>query len=183
MFTVVIPTADPPTGKDPQSAIEPASDPGSGQKYLARFGGTWDVVKTFHPASGEPVRASGECRQELIHDGRFLRSEFNFTTGAGKTTGTGLIGFDPASGLFTSVWVDSRSTRMSMRQSREKFNGREIALHSAGLEGGLDARPSRTSTRLEAGDTRIVHRQFGTGLDGKERLVMELVMTRKTDRR
>ena len=25
-----------------------------------------------------------------------------------KTTGTGMIGFEPETGLFTSVWVDSR---------------------------------------------------------------------------
>ena len=44
--------------------------------------------------------------------------------------------------------------------------------------GGEPARPSRTVTRLEADGERIVHTQYGAGDGGKERVVMELVMTR-----
>src|SRR5439155_729673 len=54
----------PPDKKDPQAAIEPRSGPGAGQKFLERFAGDWDVVKTFHPRQGEPVTAKGTCRQE-----------------------------------------------------------------------------------------------------------------------
>jgi hypothetical protein len=172
----------PPEKKDPQSAIEPRSGPGAGQKFLERFVGTWDVTKTFHPRSGEPVRAKGECRQEMIHGGRFLRSEFVFDGDSGKTTGTGLIGFEPESGLFTSVWIDSRRTGMSLRRSKDKFDGKQIVLHGASLDGGKETRSSRTVTRLEEDGRKIVHRQYGDGPDGKERLVMELVMTRKPGR-
>lgn len=59
----------------------------------------------------------------MIHDGRFLQSEFTFGNGESKTTGTGIVGFETQTGLFTSVWTDSRSTRMSLRQSKDKFNG------------------------------------------------------------
>src|SRR5262245_34879457 len=167
--------------KDPQSAIEPRSGPGAGHKFLEKFVGTWDVEKSFHPRSGEPVRQKGQCRQTMIHDGRFLKSEFVFESDRGKTTGTGLIGFEAATGLFTSVWTDSRSTRMSFRQSREKFNGEEITLEGVGLGDTKETRKSRTVTRLEENGGKIVHRQYGAGSDGKERLVMELVMTRKAD--
>jgi hypothetical protein len=64
--------------------------------------GDWEVAKTFHPRSGDPVRQKGECRQTMIHGGQFLQSDFTFH-GVEKTTGTGLIGFEPATGLFTSV--------------------------------------------------------------------------------
>ena len=174
------PQDKPAEKKDPQSAIEPRSAPGAGQKFLARFVGDWDVVKTFHPRSGDPARATGVCRQTMIHGDRFLRSDFTFDGAQGKTTGTGTIGFDAATGLFTSVWIDSRSTRMSLRQSKEKFNGEEIVLFSQTLgEGGTEARRSRTVTRLEDDGAKIVHRQYGIAADGKERLVMELQMTRK----
>jgi hypothetical protein len=171
----------PPDRKDPQSAYEPRSGPGAGQEFLAKFVGDWDVAKAFYPREGEPARAKGECRQTTVHGGRFLRSEFTFRGPAGTTTGTGLIGFEPQTGLFTSVWVDSRSTRMSLRHSKERFDGKEIVLYSASLdEAGREARRSRTVTRLEEGG-RIVHRQYNAGPDGKERLVMELVMTRKAE--
>jgi hypothetical protein len=166
--------------KDAQSAIEPRSGPGAGQKFLERFVGEWDLAKSFHPRSGDPVRQKGDCKQSMIHDGRFLKSEFTFVSGDAKTTGTGIVGFDTPTGLFTSVWTDSRSTRMSLRQSKEKFNGEEIVLFSQGLgEGAKEARQSRTVTRLEDNGNRIVHRQYGLNADGKERLVLELLLTRK----
>ena len=164
--------------KDAQSSYEPRSGPGAGQKFLAHFVGQWEVTKTFYPRSGQPSIAKGECRQTMINDGRFLKSEFVFHSDSGDTTGLGLIGFEPESGRFTSVWTDSRQTRMSLRQSKESFNGKEIILFSKSLdEEGRPARQSRTVTHLEDGGKKIVHRQFSTGSDGKERLVMELVMT------
>jgi hypothetical protein len=166
--------------KDPQSKFEPRSNPGEGQEFLEKFVGDWDVAKAFHPRSGDPVRQKGTCRQAMIHGGRFLQSEFTFTRGDAKTTGTGTIGFESATGLFTSVWTDSRSTRMSFRQGKEKFDGKQIVLHGRSLGGvGRESRASRTVTRLEGGGDKIVHRQYVAGDDGKERLIMELVLTRK----
>lgn len=166
--------------KDAQSEYEPRSKPGEGQKFLQMFVGDWGVAKTFYPRSGEPVRQEGECRQAMLHGGRFLQSEFTFRRGDDKTTGTGLIGFDSASGRFTSVWIDSRSTRMSFRQGQEKFDGKQIILYGRQLgDEGNTGRVSRTVTRLENDGLRIVHRQYTTGEGGKERLVMELILTKK----
>jgi hypothetical protein len=175
--------AEPPQEKkDPQSAYEPRSKPGAGQKFLEKFVGDWEVAKTFYPQAGDPARATGECKQAMINDGRFLRSEFVFQQGDNKTTGLGLIGYEPDTGLFTSVWTDSRQTRMSLRQSQDKFNGEEIVLFSKSLsDGDKDGRRSRTVTRLEDDGRKIVHRQYTAGKDAKERLVMELVMTRKKE--
>lgn len=169
------------TPKDPQSTFEPRSEPGSGQKFLAQFVGDWEVAKTFYSRTGEVVRSKGECRQTMIHDGKFLKSEFVFEQKGAKTTGTGIIGFEPASGRFTSIWVDSRRTEMSMRQSKDPFKGDEIVLYSVAFsEDQKKARPTRTLTRLEDNGRKIVHRQYAPTPDGKERLMMELILTRKT---
>jgi hypothetical protein len=173
--------AQPPRDrKDPQSTYEPRSRPGAGQKFLEKFVGDWEVAKAFYPRAGAPARTKGECRQRMIHGGRFLQSEFVFGQGPTRTTGTGLIGFEADLGTFTSVWVDSRATRMSLRQSQGRFNGEEIVLFSRTLgDGGKEARRSRTVTRLEDGGRKIVHRQYAVERDGKERLMMELLLTRK----
>ncbi len=166
--------------KDPQASYEPRSKPGAGQKFLEKFVGDWDVAKTFFPRSGAPARQKGECRQTMIHGGRFLRSVFVFYQDDRKTTGEGLIGFDTTSDTFTSVWTDSRSTRMSFRHGKDKFNGSDIVLYSGSLdEAGKEERRSRTVTRLEEGGTKIVHRQYAIVANQPERLVMELVLTRK----
>ncbi len=170
----------PPKDKDPQSSYEPRSEPGEGQKFLARFVGEWEVVKTFYPRAGEPVQTKGECRQTMINGGRFLQSEFVFHQDGKDTTGLGVIGFEPDTGKFTSFWTDSRSTRMSIRQSEDKFTGDEIVLYSRSLNpDAKNARRSRTNTRLEDDGRKIVHRQVTIAPDGKERLVMEMILTRK----
>src|SRR5262249_48335087 len=136
--------------KDPQSKFEPKSSPGAGQKFLAQFVGDWDVEKSFFRREGERSRQKGECRQTMIHGGRFLRSECVFRSDAGESTGTGLIGFEPETGKFTSTWIDSRQTRMSFRQSEGEFDGQEIVLIGKALgEGVKEGRRSRTVTRLE----------------------------------
>ncbi len=137
------------------------------------------MAKAFYPrGGGEPSRAKGECKQTLIHAGRFLQSDFVFGESDAKTTGMGLIGFEPATGKFTSVWTDSRQTRMSFRQAQDKFDGKQIVLFGKGL-GDEKQRESKTVTVLEDNAQKIVHRQYGAGPDGQKRLVMELILTRK----
>jgi hypothetical protein len=166
--------------KDQQSSFEPRSQPGAGQKFLEKFVGDWEVVKSFYPRSGIAVSTKGECRQTMIHGGRFLQSEFVFGSGDDKTTGLGIIGFETATGKFTSVWTDARSTRMSLRQSRSEFDGAQIVLYGCSLnEEGKNERQSRTVTRLEDEGRKLLHRQYIVEADGKERLIMELAMTRK----
>ena len=100
--------------------------------------------------------------------------------GGAKTTGLGLVGFESGSGKFTSVWTDSRQTRMSLRQSEDPFTGDQIVLYGRSLDGdGKGARRSRTVTRLEDCGRKIVHRQYVPEPNSKERVIMELVMTRK----
>jgi hypothetical protein len=169
-----------PAKPDPQASFEPRSKPGQGQKFLEKFVGDWEVAKSFYPRSGPPFRQKGECRQTMIHGGRFLQSDFTFSRGDEKTTGMGLVGFESATGVFTSVWTDSRSTRMSFRQGKDRFDGKQIVLYGRllGVD-GKKGRVSRTVTRLEEEGRKIVHRQYSVEEGGKERLVMELVLTRK----
>ena len=73
---------------------------------------------------------------------------------------------------------------MSFRRSREAFDGKQIVLFSGSLdeEGrgqGQGPPPSRTVSRIDDDGRKIVHRQYNAGSDGKERLMMELIMTRK----
>jgi hypothetical protein len=164
-----------------KTTFEPRTSPGAGQKLLEKFVGEWSVTKTFHPRTGAPSRVEGRCHQAMIHEGRFLQSDFVFEQGGKKSTGLGIIGFEPESGRFTSFWTDSRQTRMSARQSKEPFDGKQIVLYSRSLEAdGKEARPSKTISRLEDDGRKLVHRQFSLGTGGEERLVMELVMIKES---
>jgi hypothetical protein len=91
---LVIAAVGPAAGRqDPQTTFEPRSGPGAGQEFLAKFAGEWSVTKTFYPRSGAPIRVEGRGRQAMIHEGRFLQSDFVFRQGGKETTGLGIIGF------------------------------------------------------------------------------------------
>jgi hypothetical protein len=88
--------------KSPLERFEPRSQPGIGQKFLEHFVGEWDVVKTFYPQSGAPVKMEGTCSQTMVQNGRFLHSAFTFRKGTSTTTGLGIVGYEPENGLFSS---------------------------------------------------------------------------------
>ena len=171
--------ASPP--KDTQAKYEPPSGPGAGQQFLKTFEGEWTVVRNFYPPDGGPAsKATGECTQRMVQDGRFLESDFTFHQDGKTTTGTGISGFDPQTGLFTTFWYDSRSTRFSIRQSRDPFDGKQIVLYSASLAASHgQERQSRTVSHLEDSGNKLIHQQFNQDPAGKEKLLMELILTRK----
>ena len=177
------PAAPGAPGKDVQQRYEPPSGPGAGQAFLKTFEGEWTVERNFYPPSGgAPSKATGEATQKMVQDGRFLESDFTFHTPDGKTTsGVGISGFDPQTGLFTTFWYDSRSTRFSVRQSREPFDGKQIVLYSVSLGGSHgQEHTSRTVSYLEDGGKRLIHRQYNADASGQEHVLMELILTKKS---
>ncbi|MEO8431222.1 MAG: DUF1579 family protein [Acidobacteriota bacterium] len=176
------PAAPAGTPSDFQRRYEPPSGPGAGQTYFKTYEGEWVVQRNFYPPNGGPVsRATGECTQKMVQDGRFLQSDFTFHSADGKTTtGEGISGFDPQTGLFTTFWFDSRSTRVSIRQSREPFDGKQVVLYSVSIGGSHgQEHVSRTVSHLEDNGRKLIHQQFNADATGKERLLMELIMTKK----
>jgi hypothetical protein len=159
-------------GKNPQAAnVSP------GLTFLEKFVGDFDVEKIMY-ASGTPKKTKGTCKQTMQQGGKILVSDFTFGEGAAATTGMGMIAYVEGTALFTSAWVDSRQSKMSLRQSREKFNGQQIVLFSGTLNNDEKARVSRTISTLEEDGKKILHRQFNIA-EGKESLFMELHMKRK----
>jgi hypothetical protein len=153
---------------------------GIGQQFLEKFTGTWDVEKKFYSRDGTPRVTTLQCRQTMINDGRFLKSEF-FEQSQTNTIGIGFIGFETVSGEFTSVWMDSHSSKMSVRRSRVPFDGKEIVLFSVALGSGeREGRPTRDVTRLVEDGEKILHRQYAINPDNTEQLRLELIMTKKT---
>jgi hypothetical protein len=71
---------------------------------------------------------------------------------------------------------------MSVRQSKDQFDGKQIVLYSQSIgSDGKESRRSKTVSRLEDDGRKLVHRQYGLLADGGERLVMELVMIKRSE--
>jgi hypothetical protein len=163
-----------------QNAYEPKTAPGAGQVLLAQFAGDWDVEKTFFPAKGDPVKTRGECHQTMIQGGNFLQSDFTFfDKDGGKSTGTGISGFDAKANRFTTVWYDSRQTTMSIRQSDGTFDEKNIVLWATALDPDRPGRKTVARAHLEDDGRVLLHRHFLIDDKGNEKMMIELRMTRK----
>ncbi len=164
-----------------QAAYEPHAKPGAGQALLAQFAGNWDVVKTFFPREGAPVKSRGKCKQKMIHEGHFLQSDFTWLDAKGKVkgTGTGISGFDPKTNKFTTVWYDSDQVTMSIRQSDGTFDGKNIVLWATSLDPDRPGHRNVAKAHLEENGKVLMHRHYAIDDKGNERLVIELRMTRK----
>lgn len=171
--------------QETHAAYERGGKPGAGQALLAQFAGDWTMVKTFFPSKGEPVVTKGTCHQAMISDGRFLQSDFVFFDKNGKTesTGTGISGFDAKTNKFTTVWWDSRQTTFSIRQSDGTFDGKNIVLWTANVGDESPGRRTVARAHLEDNGHVLIHRHFVVDEGGKERMVIELRLTRTSKRK
>ncbi len=159
---------------------EPPTAAGAGQVLLAKFSGDWDMTKTFYPATGTPTVTKGTCKQYMIQGGKFLQSDFTFfDKDGGKSTGTGISGFDAKTNRFTTVWYDSEKTSMSIRQSDGTFDGSTIVLWATSLDPDRPGHKSVARAHLEDNGHTLVHRHYSIDDKGTERLVLEWRMTKK----
>jgi len=177
--------AAPLQAQETHAAYERGGKPGAGQKLLAQFAGDWTMVKTFFPAKGEPIKTKGECHQKMIEDGRFLQSDFIFYDKNGKkeSTGTGISGFDAKTNKFTTVWYDSHQTTFSIRQSDGTFDGTHIVLWSTSLDPEQPGRRTVARAHLEDDGRVLLHRHFLVEEGGKERMIIELRLTRTSKKK
>ncbi len=84
---------------------------------LAGLAGEWQYKAAFWAVPGaEPKWTTGKISNEMTLDGRFLSSSFvGFLDVGGNDAmikGQGLMGYDNARKVFTSVWVDTQTTGM-----------------------------------------------------------------------
>jgi hypothetical protein len=181
VLAVALLAVRPLLAQETHAAYERGGKPGAGQKLLAELSGDWTMVKTFFPAKGDPIVTKGECHQKMIADGRFLQSDFVFYDKNGKkdSTGTGISGFDAKTNKFTTVWWDSRQTTFSIRQSDGTFDGKNIVLWATNLDPEQPGRRTVARAHLEEGGKVLLHRHYAVDAEGKERMVIELRLTRK----
>ncbi|HYV37569.1 MAG TPA: DUF1579 family protein [Gemmataceae bacterium] len=148
------------------------------KEFMAKLVGDYNVVRVFYGTTPDaPKKMNGTCKQFMSYN-NFLFSEFSFGEGDAKITGLGILGYQEDTGLFISNWLDSRQTKMSIRQSKQKFDGKQIELATGVAKLDKSARTSRTITVFEDDGKKVWHRQWNM-VNDKEQLWMELHMTRK----
>lgn len=182
VFAAMLAVSTAALAQQTHAQYEPANAGGAGQKFLARMVGNWNFTDTFYGMrpNPHPQVTNGTCKQFMIQGNLFLESDFTFHHPNGTTTtGMGLSGFTPSDGKFTTVWLDSTRTEMSIRQSRGKFDGKTLALYAQQVDREHPGRETFAKAHLEDNDKVLIYDHYYVGPDNKPHLMFEIKMTRQ----
>ena len=170
-----------PGGMDAELAafIEMAK-PGAEHAFLEKLAGKWVAQGTFwqHPEA-PPTQTTGSSVNEMILDGRFLRSTYEGPSplGDGEFTGVGLDGFDRIAGKYVGTWVDSFQTMIMAFEGSVDASGKVrtlIAEYPSPMGGTAKMRTVTTILN----DDQFKYESFNVGEEG-EMKAFEILYTRQ----
>jgi hypothetical protein len=145
---------------------------------LAARAGTFDVTGTaWSPVNNARISISGTSRARMILDGKFLQETTRGEMAGQSFTGLELTGFNTASKVFTTTFMDSTGTGTITMRGRSQ-PGNEII-----LRGRIYDPAMRKMTRVKSVTTVVsrdeYRREVYSNRGGSEKKVMELVYRRR----
>jgi hypothetical protein len=104
--------------------------PGSIHQKMAKDVGEWKAeVTTWMDPSQPPEKSQATVRNEMAYGGRYLITKYTGTMMGMPFEGMGTMGYDNATKMFNSTWVDNMGTGISYMQGKWKEEGKIIELH------------------------------------------------------
>ena len=167
------------TPEQMMEALQKYGTPGKEHEALKPMAGTFDAEVTMQmdPAS-PPMTSKGKTVNELIFDGRFLKSDFTGDFMGQTFKGINLLGYDKLKEKYVSLWTDSMSTGLMMSEGTAADGGKSIT-----LSGDYDCpvthskKQMKQIVKIESDDKHTIE-GYDIGPDGKEFKTMTLVYTR-----
>jgi len=155
--------------------------PGKNHDLLKKFVGDWDVeMKSWSMAGGEPMVTKATAVNKLIFDGRYIKSQFEGTTGM-KFMGLEIIGYDLYKNKYTTFWIDSMGTSFVLSSGSLDASGKVLTETGEWpdpmTEGKEMQKFKNVTTFMEDGKYKF--EMFMVMPDGKEFKSMEFLATRK----
>ena len=100
---------------DADADLEKLGAPGEHHEGFERGVGNWRTeTRLWMSPDAPPESSEGSCKAELILGGRFLRQECDGEMMGHPFSGIGVDGYDNYRQQYTSTWIDSMSTSMSL---------------------------------------------------------------------
>jgi hypothetical protein len=156
--------------------------PGKNHVLLKKYAGDWDVeVKAWSKPGAEPMMSKGSMKNQLLFEGRFLKSEFEGMMGGQKFMGLEVIGYDLFQNKYFTVWIDSWSTAYVTTRGVLDASGKvltETGDWPDPMTGGKQMQKVKNVTTFME-DGKYKFEMFMVMPDGKEVKSMELLATRK----
>jgi hypothetical protein len=155
------------------------AEPAEQDRLLSSLTGTWDYTLKYQAnEDADPQISSGAMTNEMAVGGRFLSSKTALILNVGEQNipyeGWGLLGYDAAKGVFTSVWADTMHT--SVITGAGKYNEKLKTIEEKGrftlpLSGKEQA--YRSELQWTGGDS-YRRTLYMTGASGSEFKVVDI---------
>jgi hypothetical protein len=153
--------------------------PGDQHKQMSKCSGDWKVnTKMWMAPGGEPTVTDGTASAEMILGGRYLVTKHKATMMGMPFEGMSIDGYDNATKMFNSVWLDNMGTGIMFMTGKwneatktTDYTGKMVNPLTAGYE------DIRSVLKMNDENTMTME-MFGPGPDGKEFKSMVITYTR-----
>jgi hypothetical protein len=159
-------------------------EPTAQHQMLSSLAGTWNYTAAFKPSEdADPQTSAGAMTNEMVVGGRFLSSKTSLILNVGEQNipyeGWGLLGYDSANGVFTSVWADTLHSNVI--EGAGKYNEKQKTIEEKGrftlpLSGKEQA--YRAELQWE-GDDAYRRTIYITGASGREFKLVDIEFKRR----
>ncbi|MEZ5966950.1 MAG: DUF1579 family protein [Planctomycetota bacterium] len=143
---------------------------------LLKTVGKWDVVMKVMGPDGTAMEFKGKESNSAACNGLWVWSDFHSDDFMGTPfTGAGLLGYDPSTKKYTSVWVDSMSPHITKLSGSMDAKTKVLTCKGMSKDPAGNEMPMQESTTWTNDDARICRFEFGSG---EQTMKMELHYTR-----
>lgn len=156
------------------------AQPGEGHRFLEKLTGTWNASAKFWMKPGEPpMESTGTIVNEMVLEGRFLKSQYTSEFAGAPFQGLALDGFDNQKQKFVGMWIDSMSTAMFVFEGTcdEDAKVRTMIAEYVDPATGQPAKMKGVTTWVGKDEHR--YESWNTGPEGEYVKTMEAVYRRK----
>lgn len=173
------PKADMPSNEQMMEQMMKMAKPGEGHERLKPFAGTWKTtVKSWDAPGAEPMVTEGECTDQWMMEGRYLKEECTGTFAEMPFQGMGITGYDNGSKKYVSTWIDTMGTGIMMSTGSADKTGKIFTYHST-MPNPRTGKPMkvRMTSKIVDDSSHVFSMYIMAG--PKEMKMMEITYTRK----
>ncbi len=162
-----------------EEAFKKASTTTEEHIMLKQLAGKWKVTTKMWMMPGEdPQVSKGTSVAAFVLDGKFLKEDFVGSFMGKKFFGIGYTGFDTVSGEFSTLWMDSMGTMMTVMTGSYSPDSNTIGF-SGKMSCPLSPEKLKVRSELKIVDkNNHVFTMYMTGPDGKETRSFEITYVR-----
>jgi hypothetical protein len=140
--------------------------------------GTWKHVSKMWMGPGEPTVSEGTAERTLVFGGRYLQEHYRCNSPDMPFEGVALTGYDTMKKKYVTIWYDSMSTGIMIREGDYDPATKTTTTYSAEYDDPFMGTGKMKNAIKTVSDDEQVMESYWIGKDGHETKTMEIRYTR-----